>query len=67
MFSITIYDNNVAVLYNKYMPIGACAGDIRAIDKFINWCLNEYGSTKLFGEHLLIAMRQKEERDNGEE
>jgi hypothetical protein len=58
--TISVHENNVAVLYHQYKPVGACAGDSRAVEKFIEECSAEHGNIKVYGEHRIVSMRQEE-------
>jgi hypothetical protein len=58
--TITIY-NCSAVLYEGNAAIGAVAGTSRAIEKFIIECEESLKQKiHVYGEHALVAMRQRE-------
>ena len=58
--TISVY-NCSAVLYDGTAPVGAVAGDSRAIEKFIDECCSENRENiKVFGEHRIVALRQQE-------
>ena len=59
-YSISIYSNNTAVLYDQYKPISACAGDKETVLKFIDESSMNRENIKIYGQHLL--KKEKEEQ-----